>query len=225
MIGAMKYACIGLLAAALTYGVATLAGWRMPASNGVSSVAPASSESGQQAARDKTAPRRRASPGQLSEFAAALGAVQQASQSGSTDSELAAYRIPLLEPTPPLLALQQNTRSPDVRRAASEVRQWLRLTTDLAIAGCWRHRPKLPVWAEFSADLSAQEPETLGVSNLQLTRIHGDYALADREAACFKSRLATITARGESGAILPALRSELPLAEGFVVQWPCTACR
>lgn len=86
--------------------------------------------------------------------------------------------VPWLNPLPPLLTLMLSAESPDVRAHAEKLNRWLKLTAEVGVKPCWARRPPKQVWAEFSAELqSGDGPNSVGVSQLKLVKIHGDYLL------------------------------------------------
>ena len=214
-----KYALLLLLSAGLAYGIAELAGQRTAGDPATT----ATSASGSSAARPAPSPSGRAE--NLRQLTAGLKAVGTARQSGSDDAKLEAYRVPILDPPPPLQQLSMTATDAETGRAAADLALWLKMTTEQAVRDCWQNIPRLPVWAEFEAEVSERDAETLGVGKLRLRKVHGDYQLSGAETQCFASAVSTITARGGSKAAIAALQGRLPITENFVIQWPCVACR
>jgi hypothetical protein len=80
------------------------------------------------------------------------------------------------------------------------------------------------MWVELSAVVAAAEAETLKVSGVEVTRIHGGYVPTPREERCLSENLAAIGGRRVSAEAMRALEEHLPTTEMILVEWPCAAC-
>jgi hypothetical protein len=134
-------------------------------------------------------------------------------------------KIPTLDSPPPLQQLMLESDSRDVQNAAREVRSWLNTTAGAAMGPCWRRTPDPPVWVEIAGDLSRQGDQLLGVSNVRMVRVRGEYQPSAEEQRCFIENLSAIGARPTAKKVMAALERHLPVTESVLMEWPCGACR